>query len=143
VSNYLGLAQLFDQFAPQGLAIVGTPCAQFDNQEPGDNDEILNILRYVRPGQGFVPAFPLTQKMDVNGLTADSMWSTLRASCPSPIGIFALQYYPWTPVTSSDVSWNFEKVLLDSELRPITRYAPTAAPSSIAPDIQRLLASQL
>lgn len=127
------------QYGSKGLSIVGTPCAQFDNQEPGTNAEILNCLRYVRPGSGFAPAFPLTQKLDVNGMSADPLWSTMREYCPSPVTSFVGSFFVWSPVTPTDVAWNFEKVLLDSETRPIARYASTVLPSDIGPDIARLL----
>lgn len=139
VSNYEGLNSLVAKFGTAGLSVIGTPCAQFDNQEPGSNDEIMNTLKYVRPGSGFTPAFPLTQKLDVNGLSAHSFWSTARSVCPSPSGVYLLQFYPWTPVTTTDVAWNFEKVLLDVNLRPIRRYASTAAFSTIEADLKWLL----
>ena len=37
--------------------IAAFPCNQFDLQEPARNDEILNGLKYVRPGGGFEPNF--------------------------------------------------------------------------------------
>ncbi|KAA0169987.1 hypothetical protein FNF28_01777 [Cafeteria roenbergensis] len=121
------------------LGALAGKATLFDNQEPGSNDEIMNTLKYVRPGSGFTPAFPLTQKLDVNGLSAHSFWSTARAVCPSPSGVYLLQFYPWTPVTTTDVAWNFEKVLLDVNLRPIRRYASTAAFSTIEADLKWLL----
>ena len=35
----------------KGFTVLGFPCAQFLNQEPGNNDEILDCLKYVRPGK--------------------------------------------------------------------------------------------
>ena len=114
--------------------------ATFVRREPGSNAEILNTLKYVRPGNGFEPTFPLMEKMDVNGLSANKLWSDMRSRCASPVGVFVLSYYPWTPVSATDVAWNFEKVLLDSSLRVIKRYATTVSPASIADDIKALLA---
>jgi hypothetical protein len=51
------------KYEASGLSTLGTPCGDFANQEPGGNDEILAGLKYVRPGNGFVPAFPLMQKV--------------------------------------------------------------------------------
>ena len=51
-------------------------------QEPGDNGtEILNTLRYVRPGGGFVPNFQLTEKVDVNGKAEHPMYTYLKVRC--------------------------------------------------------------
>jgi glutathione peroxidase len=63
----------------------------------------------------------------------------MRSTCPSPTGIFVLSYYSWTPVSTTDVAWNFEKVLLDASLTPVKRYGSITSPSAIAPDIQKLL----
>jgi glutathione peroxidase len=61
--HYTALNKLQATYGGKGLLIVGFPCNQFGGQEPGANDEILNGLKYVRPGNGFVPAFPLTTKV--------------------------------------------------------------------------------
>jgi hypothetical protein len=51
----------------------------FLQQEPGANGtEILNTLKYVRPGEGFEPAFPLTKKTDVNGENEDPLYTYLK-----------------------------------------------------------------
>lgn len=121
------------------LNIIGTPCNQFMNQEPGDNDEILNTLQYVRPGNGFVPSFPLTQKMDVNGLLANSMWNYIRAHCPAPQSILATNAPLWSPITSSDVAWNFEQILINKEGQLYRRYATGTDPSTLIPDIIHVL----
>lgn len=47
--------------------ILGIPCNQFGLQEPGKNYEILNGIRFVRPGNHYIPKFKLTQKYNVNG----------------------------------------------------------------------------
>eukprot|EP00050_Salpingoeca_kvevrii_P018074 m.70481 g.70481 ORF g.70481 m.70481 type:complete len:52 (-) comp7882_c0_seq1:265-420(-) len=48
----------------------------------------------------------------------------------------------WSPITTSDVAWNFEKFLVDRKGVPRTRYANTVNPSNIVPDIERLLAER-
>lgn len=48
-------------------------------QEPGDNGtEILNSLKYVRPGGGFEPNFELTEKIDVNGPDEHLLFTFLK-----------------------------------------------------------------
>ncbi|KAH8032862.1 hypothetical protein HPB51_003235 [Rhipicephalus microplus] len=52
-------------------------------QEPGGSgEEILNGIRYVRPGNNFQPNFPLFQKMDVNGDTQHPLFELLKYSRP-------------------------------------------------------------
>ncbi|KAH7934580.1 hypothetical protein HPB51_029054 [Rhipicephalus microplus] len=54
----------------------GRPTAM---QEPGGSgEEILNGIRYVRPGNNFQPNFPLFQKMDVNGDTQHPLFELLK-----------------------------------------------------------------
>jgi len=48
-------------------------------EEPGANGtEILNCLKYVRPGHGFEPNFELTAKIDVNGPNEHPLYSFLK-----------------------------------------------------------------
>ena len=64
-----------------GLRIVGFPCNQFGFQEPGENKyEIMNGLKYVRPGNGFVPNFPLFEKRDVNGEKENEIYTFFKVS---------------------------------------------------------------
>ena len=66
------------------LQVLGFPCAQFDNQEPGNDDEIMNTLKYVRPGNGFVPEFTLFSKLEVNGASTDPLYSWMKVSSLTP-----------------------------------------------------------
>ena len=61
------------------LRVFGVPCNQFHYQEPGLGEEIPNGLKYVRPGNGFVPMFPLLEKRDVNGLNESNVYTWLKA----------------------------------------------------------------
>ena len=60
------------------LKVLGFPSAQFAHQEPGRDDEIMNGLKYVRPGNGFVPNFTLFSKLDVNGAKEDPLFSWMK-----------------------------------------------------------------
>lgn len=59
--------ELMDKYSRKGLAILGFPCNQFGHQENCNNSEILNSLKYVRPGNGFTPKIDLFGKVSVNG----------------------------------------------------------------------------
>lgn len=164
MSHYNGLMQLVQQFGnssappempppsgsmaaawtawlgPQPFAALGFPCNQFMGQEPGDNSEILNTLKYVRPGGGYEPPFPLTAKVTVNGLLQHPIWSAIKAACPAPEDDIADITPSWTPVRRNDVAWNFETVLLDKKGVPFRRYSTPVQPTTIAGDIAYLLA---
>lgn len=128
-------------YGSKGFNVLGMPSNSFGGQEPGSNDEILNILKYVRPGNGFVPAFPLSQSLSVNGLLSDPVWTAIRGACAAPVTSFDWTTPVWAPVTPRDISWNFETVLLDKQGVPFRRYASAVDPLAIASDIEALLAA--
>jgi glutathione peroxidase len=110
------------------------------NQEPGDNDEILNGLKYVRPGNGFVPAFPLTQKVNVNGLVGvDPVWTWMKNQCGPAVPDVTDIAPSWLPVYFNDVAWNFEMILVGRNGYPYRRYATATIPSQITGDLEMLL----
>lgn len=43
-----------------------------------ENEETLDILKYVRPGGEFVPRFPIFAKVEVNGLSEDPLFTFLK-----------------------------------------------------------------
>lgn len=113
-------------------------------QENCQNEEILNSLKYVRPGGGYQPTFSLTQKCDVNGQNQHPVFAYLKDKLPYPYDDpFSLMTDPklimWSPVRRSDVAWNFEKFLIGPEGEPFRRYSRTFQTINIEPDIKRLL----
>lgn len=129
------------QSSIRDFKILGVPCNQFGLQEPGDNGtEIMNGLKYVRPGGGFEPDFELTEKVEVNGQNEHPLYTFLKAYCPSPTQYFAPKdrlYYE--NLKSSDIRWNFEKFLIDRQGIPAMRFSETYPMEDIIPDIKQLL----
>ncbi|MCB1317053.1 MAG: glutathione peroxidase, partial [Leptospiraceae bacterium] len=41
--QYTGLEELYQEFKDRGFAVLGFPCNQFGQQEPGDAEEIKNF----------------------------------------------------------------------------------------------------
>src|SRR5271167_2875022 len=71
--QYEGLEALHRKFAPKGLVVLGFPCNQFGNQEPGDSAAIRNFC-----STNFDVTFPLFAKIDVNGGGADPLYKYLK-----------------------------------------------------------------
>jgi glutathione peroxidase len=132
---------LYQKYNSLGLDIIAFPCPQFDNQEPGTNSEILNCLKYVRPGGGFVPLFPLMEKIDVNGATRHPAYAYLTGVCPQPSPFFSdgATWIPWAPVMTNDITWNFEKFLIGRTGNVVRRYTPGTTMPSLDNDIATLL----
>jgi len=119
--QYAGLEALWRQYRDRGLVILGFPCNQFGEQEPGNADEIAQFCSLT-----YDVTFPLFAKVDVNGTGQSPIWAWLKTEAP---GIFG----------SEGIKWNFTKFLLDRSGNVIERYAPTTEPKDIAADIERLL----
>ena len=142
--QYLGLNNLQNKYTSLdrcGLKILAVPCNQFAHQEPGkDAEEIYNGLKYVRPGRGFKPEMTLLKKRDVNGKHEDNLYTWLKARCPSPSpAINEISDIYYTPVRNDDISWNFEKILLNHKGQPWKRYTSAVKPEDLVKDIEELI----
>jgi len=139
VTNYYELNALNERYG-SSLQIIAFPCPQFYNQEPSTDEEILNNLQFVRPGNGFHPNFPLFSKLLVNGQTESQLYTWLKGKCPPTTPeILPLQYISWSPVGVSDITWNFEKFLISKTGIPYKRYNPSIDPIFLRDDINLLL----
>jgi glutathione peroxidase len=119
--QYQGLQALYDKYASQGLEILGFPCNQFGQQEPGSASEIQSFCE-----TRFGVKFPLFEKVDVNGNNAHPLFQYLTKAAP---GLFGTE----------TVKWNFTKFLVDRSGKVIERYASMAKPEDLDKAIQKLL----
>lgn len=119
--QYTGLEDLYQRFHDKGLTVLGFPCNQFGNQEPGTDAEIATFCSTTYP-----VTFPIFRKVEVNGPGAHPLYEQLKAAAPGLLG-------------STGVKWNFTKFLVNREGVPVERFAPTAKPRDIAPKIAKLL----
>jgi glutathione peroxidase len=118
--QYEELQKLYDLYNEEGLEILAFPCDQFNNQEPGDNDEIQSFCQL-----NFGLTFPVFSKIDVNGNNAHPLYQYLRSE---KRGVFG-----------NNIKWNFTKFLVDKEGNVIKRYAPTVKPMKIEKDIKKVM----
>ncbi|HLM52890.1 MAG TPA: glutathione peroxidase [Pseudoxanthomonas sp.] len=119
--QYAGLEKLWQEYRERGLVVLGFPCDQFGNQEPGDEAEIKNFCSLT-----YGVSFPMFAKVEVNGEGAHPLWKWLKAQKGGLLGFDAIK-------------WNFTKFLVGRDGQAIERYAPTDKPQSIAGDIERAL----
>ena len=119
--QYKGLEALYEKYRAKGFQVLGFPCNQFGEQEPGDEKAIAQFCEI-----NFGVTFPLFAKVDVNGENAAPVWKYLKAEKPGLLG-------------SEGIKWNFTKFLVDREGRVVARFAPKDTPESIAADIEKVL----
>ena len=111
-------------------------------QETGKDQELLSILKHVRPGNGFEPKFPIFSKVEINGKNTDPLWQFLRESIPTPSDnshhlVGNPRFIVWQPVQRNNISWNFEKFLVSPEGTPYN--SPKFETVNIKPDIEELI----
>lgn len=119
--QYAGLEKLWQHYRDRGLVVLGFPCDQFGNQEPGSEDEISSFCSL-----NYGVSFPMFAKVEVNGEHAHPLWQWLKKEKSGLLGISAIK-------------WNFSKFLVGRDGSVIKRYAPTDKPESIAGDIEAAL----
>uniref|UniRef100_A0AAQ5ZSV2 Glutathione peroxidase n=1 Tax=Amphiprion ocellaris TaxID=80972 RepID=A0AAQ5ZSV2_AMPOC len=121
----LQLNALMEMYGDLNFTVLGFSCNQFGLQSPEVNHETLNILKYVRPGGGFVPKFPVFGKVEVNGLNEDPLFTYLKETLPfvNPV-IGDMKKLFWSPIKVNDIRWNFEKFLITADGMPLKRNTP-------------------
>jgi len=119
--QYKGLEALYEKLHGKGLEILGFPCNQFGEQEPGTEAEIESFCEV-----NYGVTFPMFAKIDVNGDAAAPLYKYLKKEKPGLLG-------------SEAIKWNFTKFLVDRNGKVVERYAPNTEPAAIAGDIEKLL----
>ena len=118
--QYKGLQALYDKYKDRNFVILGFPCNQFANQEPGDAESIKETC-YLNYGV----TFPMFEKVDVNGKNAHPIFKYLKKALAGTL--------------TSAIKWNFTKFLIDAEGNPVKRFGPTKTPESIRKEVEALL----
>ena len=110
--QYEGLERLQKRFGEQGFTVLGAPCNQFAEQEPGSAEEIIEFCSTT-----YGTTFPMTEKLEVNGEGRAPLYDRL-VETPDADG------------KAGDIEWNFEKFLVTREGAVAARFRPTVEPES-------------
>jgi len=112
--QYELLQQLHEKYCESGLTVIGFPCNQFGEQEPGDSGSIATFCQ-----NNFGVTFQMMEKVDVNGDNTHPVWQWLKSQ-KYQLGI-------------ERVKWNFEKFLITREGKVYDRWSSmgTSLESSI------------
>jgi glutathione peroxidase len=118
--QYEGLQRLYDEYAGEGLTVLGFPCDQFGHQEPGTEDEIATFCE-----KNYGVSFPMFAKIDVNGDDTHPLYTWLKSEQPE----------------GGDIAWNFAKFLVARDGTVAARFDPQTEPSELTGDIEKALAT--
>ena len=140
--QFAGLEALNQKFKEKGLVIVGFPCNQFKEQDPGSDSEIEGFCQL-----NYGVTFQIMKKVDVNGAEANPIFEYLKAQAPTEEykglkakGMKVLFKTISTSVEKdSDIKWNFTKFLISRDGQTIKRYPPTTDPEKMEQDILDML----
>ncbi|CAB4252003.1 similar to Saccharomyces cerevisiae YIR037W HYR1 Thiol peroxidase [Maudiozyma barnettii] len=116
--QYTDLQKLYDEYKKYGFTIIGFPCNQFKNQEPGSDEEIAH---FVETKYGIT--FPILKKVDVNGENADDVYKFLKSKTED----------------QGDIKWNFEKFLINKNGNVAVRAESKVTPFELEPKLKELL----
>lgn len=119
--QYKELQALYEKYKDQGFEILGFPCNQFMNQEPGTESEIQSFCQL-----NYGVSFQMFAKVNVNGKDAHPLFTYLTEQAPGILGMKA-------------VKWNFTKFLVDRNGKVVDRFAPSTNPKELEEDIEKML----
>ena len=109
--QFAGLEQLYAKYADRGFVVLGFPCNQFGQQEPGSNEQIKEFCSL-----NYSVTFPLFDKLDVNGEHRHPLYTALAGE-KSP--------FP------GNIGWNFEKFIIGKNGEVVARFAPKTEPDAL------------
>lgn len=138
------LQKLYKNYMGQGLEILGFPCNQFGEQEPGSNEEVVSFCQL-----NYGVSFPIFSKIEVNGTNAHPLFQYLKEEKPFKgfdetnfqeklLKAMIIEKNPeW--LLGNSIKWNFTKFLIDEEGNVLKRYESTDDIETIRNDIEKLV----
>lgn len=142
--QYEKLEKIFRQYKDQGFEILAFPTNDFMGQEPGSDQEIAEFCQ-----SRYDVSFPLFQKISVLGPHQAPLYQFLTKTIPvaktdSTVPFFKKILFGTLGLfkkNNADISWNFEKFLIDRQGNIVDRFSPTVPPDSplITSQIENLL----
>ena len=121
--QYEGLERLQKTYGDKGFTVLGFPCNQFGEQEPGSSEEIATFCSAT-----YGVTFPLFEKVEVNGDHRHPVYEELVA-------------FPDSEGEAGDIQWNFEKFLVSPEGEIVRRFRPMVDPE--APEVTDAIEANL
>ena len=114
------LEELYKEYKDSGVEILGFPCNQFLNQEPGENKEVKNFCQI-----NYGVTFTMFEKIDVNGSNTHPIYKYLKEQEKG--------------LLTKDIKWNFTKFVVDRQGKVVGRFEPVVKPAEMETFIKELL----
>ncbi|WP_058300952.1 glutathione peroxidase [Gorillibacterium timonense] len=142
--QYSDLQKLYETYKDKDFVILGFPCNQFGEQEPGTNEDVHTFCQL-----NYGVTFPLFEKIDVNGPERHPLFAYLTESKPfegfdvstasgKMLNAFFQEKMP-DRLEGNGIKWNFTKFLIDREGHVVKRYESPVDPLDVGPAIEKLL----
>jgi glutathione peroxidase len=110
--QYEGLEALYRKYKDKGFVVLGFPCNDFGEQEPGTNIEIKHFC-----SSKFDVTFPMFDKLHTKGTDQHPLYTALAG--------------PTSPFPGP-VTWNFNKFLISRDGKILSRYDSEVTPDAPA-----------
>lgn len=110
--QYEGLQAIYEKYQSQGFYVLGFPANNFGGQEPGQNEEIKEFCQ-----SKYKVKFPMFAKISVKGDDQDALYQFLTSK-------------ETNPNFAGDISWNFNKFLVDGDGKVVARFSSKDTPES-------------
>ena len=130
--QYEGLEKLYATYKNRGFDVLGFPANDFAGQEPGSNQEIQKFC-----STSFNVTFPMFEKVVATGPEKHPLYEMLTEAQPvarvnDPGFKDKLRGYGLTVHDAPELTWNFEKFLVNRQGEVVARFAPDTEPSDPA-----------
>ena len=140
--QFAGLEEMNKKYKERGLVVIGFPCNQFKEQDPGSDAQIEEFCQL-----NYGVTFQIMKKTDVNGADAEPIFEYLKTQAPTEEyhGLKAkgaamlFKSISKSVEKDSDIKWNFTKFLISRDGETIKRYAPTTEPKDFEKDVEEML----
>ncbi|MBO7418218.1 MAG: glutathione peroxidase [Bacteroidaceae bacterium] len=140
--QFAGLEKLNQKYKDSGLVVIGFPCNQFKEQDPGTDTQIEEFCQL-----NYGVTFQIMKKTDVNGPAAEPIFEYLKSQAPSEeyhglkskAAVALFKVISKSVEKPGDIMWNFTKFLISKDGETIKRYAPTTEPKDLEKDIEKML----
>ena len=110
--QYEGLEAIYEKYKDQGFYVLGFPANNFGSQEPGSEKEIKEFCE-----SKYKVKFPMFAKISVKGDDQNPLYNFLTSK-------------ETNPKFAGDISWNFNKFLVNQKGEVVARFSSKDTPES-------------